>query len=208
MQNEVQDEAGRAIVRELLVNRLALAGLKPRRGVTVADQAKVTEHLVVSLSYMAAINLRTLAETVLAHAAQPGPGQGQWPSEVLVRAWAEALQARPFSQHPIISSWLRSVEGPMAVAGGYLVELLRWLQRHRRALTPGDLAQVKRQADEVQRSLVRIRERIEKGVPWPDDHELLSSWMRDYAEALQYVDEGNARRAARPAEGDANEVAA
>lgn len=197
MQDVTGDEAGRALVREVLVNRLTLAGLRPRRGMTVADQAKVNEHLVGALAYMSPVNLHTLSETILAHAAAPGPACGQWPAEVVMRMWAEALQARPFSQHPIISSWLRSIEGPLAVAGGYLVELLRWLRKYRRALTPGDLAQIKREASDMQRVLARIRERIDRGCPWPDDHDTLATWLRDEAEALQYVDEGNTRRAAR-----------
>lgn len=197
MQDSAEEEAGRAIVRDCLVNRLNQAGLRPRRGLTVADQAKVGESLVVNLAYMSAQNLATLSETILSAAAQPGPAMGHWPAEVLIRSWAEALQARPFSMHPIIASWLRSVEGPTALAGGYLVELLRWLRRNRRALFPADLAAIKRQANDMQGQLLRIRERIDCGRPWPDDRETLADWIRDEAEALQYVDDGNAGRAAR-----------
>lgn len=190
-------DAGRAVVREVLVNRLRDAGLRRAKGASEADHARTMDHLCDYLSYMSRDNLVTLAETVLIHATQPGAQAGVWPSEVLVRQWALALQAKPFSQHPIVASWLRSVEGPIAEAGGYLVELLRWLRRHRRALTPADLAQVKREAADMQASLSRVRERIAKGVPWPDDHDTLSAWLRDEHEARQYVDEGHGRRALR-----------
>lgn len=192
-------EEGRHAVRVHLVNRLRDAGLRPRKGVTEAMQAKIMDHLVDWLGYMAPANLQVLAESVLHHAAQPGPAQGYWPSEILVRAWAEALQPKPFDEHPIIASWLRSREGPMADAGGYLVELLRWLRRHRRPLTPADLAQVKREAADMQGRLVRVRERIAKGVPWPDDHDTLSRYMADLAQARQFVEAGQARRALRDA---------
>lgn len=190
-------EEGRHAVRVHLVNRLRDAGLRPRKGVTEAMQAKSLDHLVDWLAYMAPANLQVLAESVLHHAAQPGPAQGYWPSEILVRAWAEALQPKPFDEHPIIASWLRSREGPMADAGGYLVELLRWLRRHRRPLTPADLAQVKREAADMQGRLVRVRERIAKGVPWTDDHDTLSRYMADLAQARQFVEAGQARRLAQ-----------
>lgn len=202
-------ETGRAVVREVLVNRLRDAGLRRPKGLTEAAHAKTMDHLVDYLAYMARDNLVTLAETVLIHATAPGPGAGVWPSEVMVRQWALALQAKPFSQHPIIASWLRSREGPIADAGGYLVDLLRWLKRNRRALTPADLKSVKQSAADLQDRLVRVRERLDKGAPWPDDHDTLSSYLRDLDEARQYVDEGHARRAALAAEAAAgDEVAA
>lgn len=192
-------EEGRSAVRVLLVNRLRDAGLRPRKGVTEAMHSKQMDHLVEWLGYMAPDNLRTLAESILHHAAQPGPGQGIWPAEVLVRGWAEALQPKPFDEHPIIASWLRSREGPMADAGGYLVELLRWLRRHRRPLTPADMAVVRREASEMQGVLARVRERIAKGVPWADDHDTLSRYMADLHQARQFVQAGQDRRAAQDA---------
>lgn len=199
-------EAGRAVVREVLVNRLAAAGLKPRKGVTPAAHGKCMDHLVGHLAYMAPDNLVTLAETILTHASASGPDFGLWPSELTIRNWAEALQSKPFRLHPIVTSWLRSREGPAAVAGGYLVELMRWLRRHRRAVMPYDLGQIKAEAADNQRAMAAARERVAVGRPNPGDHDMLSAWQRDMAEALQYVDEGITRRAAGSANGQ--EVAA
>jgi len=201
-------EAGRAVVREVLVNRLNAAGLRPRKGCTAAAQAKIMDHLVQGLSYMTPDNLATLAESILIHAAQPGPDRGLWPREVLIRGWAQVLQSRPFRLHPIVASWLRSREGPVALAGGYLVPLLRWLKRHRRPLLVYDMTLVRQEAEELQKRLTDIRARLDQGYSWPGDHELMEAWARDHAEALQYVDEGSAARALKAAQAAQGEGAA
>lgn len=195
-------EPGRAVVRERLINRLRDAGLRRPRGMSEQQLVQQSDRLCDYLAYMAADNLDTLAETALIHATSPGAGAAAlvWPSEALIRQWALALQGKPFSQHPIVASWLRSREGPVALAGGYLVELLRWLRTHRRALTPYDLNEVRRAADDWQGRLIRIRLRLDAGTPWPDDAETLAAWLRDEAEALQYVDEGALRRQTQPQE--------
>lgn len=181
------------------MDRLKLAGLRPPRGVTGAQQDKVLGHLVDFLSYMARENLDVLAEAVLLHAADPKGSAGVWPAEFLIRQWALALQAKPFEQHPIVASWLRSREGPLAEAGGYLVELLVWLRKNKRALTVGDLNRIKTQAGEEQRRLARVRERIAKGVEWPEDRADLEAYLRALEQARQYVQEGADRRAAQGA---------
>ncbi len=203
------EEAGRAVVRALLVYRLTAAGLRPRRGLSAADHARSMDALVGHLAYMARDNVVTLAEIILTEAAKPG-ATGRWPSEVMVRQWAEALQKKPFRQHRIIRNWIASREGPVAEAGGYLVPLLRWLKRHQRAVMVHDLAQIRAEGADEQLRLAAMRQRISEGRPWPDDHARLEAWARDHAEALQYLDEGNLRRAAKAAgeEGDQGEVAA
>lgn len=197
VEDEESFEAGRAVVRDVLVNRLNAAGLRPRKGLTAAAHAKAMDHLVQWLAYMAHDNVATLAETILTHAAKPGPEMGAWPAEVLIRNWAEAMQARPFRLHPIVASWLRSREGPTAMAGGYLVELLRWLKRHRRPCMTFDLVAIKEAAADEQRRMAAIRDRVGAGGGGRDDHEALAAWQRDWAEAMQYVDEGNAGRMAK-----------
>jgi hypothetical protein len=182
------NEAGRAMVRGMLVDRLRCEGLRRPKGLSEADHAKNLEHLVDHLAYMAPDNLTALTEAILTHAATPGPGAGFWPVTVLIRQWAQALQPKPFSQHPIIASWLRSREGPVADGGGYLVELLRWLKAHRRALTPADLVRVKEDANNTQARMARARDRIARDMEWPEDRDTLATYQRDLQEARQYVD--------------------
>lgn len=198
-QEEEAFEAGRSVVRDVLVNRLTAAGLRPRKGVSPAAHAKTMDHLVTWLAYMAPDNVATLAESVLTHAAKTGPEFGCWPSEVTIRNWAEAMQPKPFRLHPIVASWLRSREGPTAMAGGYLVELLRWLKRHRRPCMTYDLTEIKEAAAHDQRRIAAIRDRIDADRAAAGDHEALAAWQRDWAEATQYVDEGNTGRAAKAA---------
>ena len=191
------EESGRAIVREVFVERLRLCRLRPHRGVTVAQQDKLLGHLVEFLSYMARDNLHVLAEAVLSHAADPKGSNGAWPADILIRQWALGLQAKPFEQHPIVASWLRSREGPLAEAGGYLVELLDFLLRNRRAVLVGDLNRIKAEAGENQRILARVRDRISKGIEWADDRKNLEAYLRKLERARQYVQEGQDRRAAQ-----------
>lgn len=198
-------EAGRAVVREVLVNRLEAAGLKPPKGVTPGAHAKVMEHLVRALAYMAPDNLDVLAESVLTQAAQPGPSQGRWVSEIVVRSWAEALQPRPLHQHPIIASWLRSREGPVAAAEGYLVPLYRWLRQHRRPCMKYDLLEVRREGAEMQSRIAAIRDRLRDGRDWDGDRAYLAAYLRDEAAALQWVEAGNQGRAEKAAAEDGKE---
>lgn len=195
------------MVREVLVNRLATAGLRPRKGVSAASHAKMMDHLVQWLAYMAPDNVVTLAESILTHAAKSGPDMGLWPTELLIRNWAEAMQPKPFRLHRIVASWLRSRRGPEAVAGGYIVHLLRWLKRHRRPVGTYDLTAIKEEAADDQRRIAVIRARIDAGRAATGDHDEMAAWQRDWAEAMQYVDEGNAGRIARAA-GQGDEVAA
>jgi hypothetical protein len=191
------EEAGRAAVRALLIGRLRDAGLNRDRGITEEKQVRMQEALIDHLAYMRADLLAVLAENALHHAVQVS--KGVWPSEYMVRQWAEALQPKPFSQHPIVASWLRSVEGPIALGGGYLVPLLRWLLRYKRPILDAELKAVRAEGQDLQGKLARIRERLDQGRPWPDDHEVLATYLRHEAMALQYVDAGNAGRAAKAA---------
>lgn len=192
---EMADMSGRARVRDLLIRRLDEAGLKPRKGPPGAH-ARTVAALVDHLAYMDPANLVTLADCALDAAAAPGPGQGFWPAELALRGWAQALQERPFGLHRIVTSWLASVEGPQAAAGGYLVELYRWLRAHRRPLLPGDKRAVMEQAAEGQRRRAVIRERIARGAASEDDRATLALYEVDARAARALVDGGRAAKGA------------
>jgi hypothetical protein len=126
---EVEAE-GRRAVREVLVTRLDGAGMMRRKGVTEAEHREWVGRLVDRLAYMSRANLAVLADHLLVLG--EGKLRAEWPREVTILGWAEGLQARPIEDAPIVQSWLRSVEGPVAVAGGFEVELLRFLRKARR----------------------------------------------------------------------------
>lgn len=191
-------EAGRALVRRLLIERLQNAGLVRARRQSEKALADSIAHLVATLDHMTAENLHTLADVVLDHAASAGAAKGQWPAEVLILSWAKALQPRPFEMQRIVTSWLASVEGPVAEAGGYLVQLYRFLRWYRRPPLAYDLAVTIRDAAREDNSrLTLIAHRIACGVAVAaDDLAWHEAYLRDEMQARSYVDQGRSRRAA------------
>lgn len=192
-----KDVAGRALVRECLVRRLAEAGLRRPRGTSAAQHDAMMERLVVRLAYMSRANLEQLAESVLDAAG--GPQRDICPSEVVIRNWAEGLQKRPWRDLPIVRSWLASVEGPKAEMGGYLVPLLRFLRAKAVPPTPWDMKRIMEQAAEDQRMQGLVQDRMARGVASADDLDWRAAQAADAALAREIVADGAAHRAARGA---------
>lgn len=193
-----EDKAGRAGVRGLLVARLRDAGLKPARGQTEAAVDAQADRLVDRLAYMWADNLETLADCILDQAVKPGPGQGRWPSEITILSMAEGLQKCPLGEKRIVRSWLASVEGPKAEAGGYLVTLYRWLRRHQRPVLKGDMTMtILPQAEEDASTLRRLRRWRDEGSASEEERRWLAAWEVDEAEARAIIDRARAEREAK-----------
>lgn len=182
-------KAGRDRVRDLLVERVQSAGVRPARGRTQADHDALMKRLVERLAYMDADNLMTLAEAIIEQAG----AAAHCPSEVAVLEWAEGLQARPFAEKRIVRSWLASREGPQAEAAGYLVELYRWLRQHGRPLMRWDMRQVRADAEENLRRAERLRGRDDLA---PEDRHWLEARLRDERAARAIVRDGADRREA------------
>lgn len=194
------DTAGRDAVRRLFVDRLETSGLQRGKAggkVMTEDQhAAMLKRLVDFLAYLDPASLEALAEEVLESAT--GPRKNQWPTELLVRQMAEGKERRPRELAPIVTSWLASIEGPKAEAGGYLVQLYRHLRKHRRPVLSYDLTQIKREAESDQSALMRIRERFDIGSAGAEDRAWLASWIEDEARARAIIDLARAQRAAKP----------
>lgn len=188
VQSDVQQD-GKAMVREKLIARLDQAGLVRKRGSSLADHEATMKRLVDHLAYMTPDNVEVLAESLID--AQVG---GIWPAEIVVRQWAQALQAAPVERPKIISSWLASVEGPKAELGGYLVELYRFLIRHKRPPLFGDLRQITDEAGENVRRLEIVQGRIDRGTVTDEDRQWHGRYMADRAAARAVVDGGRQRR--------------
>lgn len=191
VQNDVQQD-GKSVVREKLIARLDQAGLARKKGTSLADHDATMKRLVDHLAYMAPETVEVLAETLID--AQASIKSTVWPAEVLVRSWAHALQPAPVEQPKIISSWLASIEGPQAELGGYLVELYRFLRRHRRPVLPGDKRQILAEAEDNARRMEIVRGRIERGTAGNEDRQWHSRYMSDRAAAQAVVDGGRQRR--------------
>ncbi len=182
------ERAGRALVRQLLIERLDLACPKRRRGMSTAQHDEMSARLVARLAYMTPENLRTLAYSMVAAAKD-----GVWPAEGAVLFCATGLQPEPEDQHPIFCSWLASVEGPKAEAEGYLVELYGFLrsQRVRRAPSEWELRELREQAKDNARSLARIRASAE---PTAQERRELASYEAAERAARAIVAQGNRKR--------------
>lgn len=172
-------------VRGLLLARLDEAGLRRPRGATVEGWEAVRARLVRQLAYMDDENLKTLADLVLDHAG--GRRRDESPSEIVIRSLAHALQAPPFEERRIVRSWLASVEGPQAEAGGYLVELFRFLRRTGRPPLAFDMARLREEADENRRGVALIRERIDRGTAQAADRQWLSAYLADRDAARRLI---------------------
>jgi hypothetical protein len=159
------------------------------------------DRLVDHLSYLAPVNLDILADHMISHAADAtGPAKGCWPAEVLTRSWAHALQTMPPKRAPIVASWLRSVEGPTAEAGGYLVELYRHLIRHPVPVLAWTLTNIRGEAAENNRRIGLIQDRIERGTVQAADRAWLEAYRADEREARDLIDQGRILRQSKSAE--------
>lgn len=186
---------GKAMVRELLIGPLVALGLGRGR-VSAADHEARMRLLAAQLAYMSAENLMTLFEVVRDNAPN-----GVWPDVWVVQKWAAALQPRPAEQARVIGSWLSCIEGPKAEAGGYLVELYRFLVRVRRPPSEFDLRKLHDEAAENARQMELVEGRIERGTARDEDHRWRAQYREDQRAARAIVDAGRATREA--AEGQA-----
>ncbi|TMV86123.1 hypothetical protein FGG78_20130, partial [Thioclava sp. BHET1] len=87
---------GRERVRDLVVARLAEAGLRPARRQRPSAYEEMWKRLADHLAYMDSANLRTLADLLLDHA--EGKRRDECPAEVVIRNLAHALQRPPLEE--------------------------------------------------------------------------------------------------------------
>lgn len=194
---EPPEEPRRAAVRRLVLQRLDAAGMRRPRTLDEAGFAEMRRRLVAHLDYLPDAALVTLADLLIRMAG--GRDHNLWPDEATVRGRAEALLPAPVERAPIITSWLRSVEGPRAREGGYLTELYRALLRSPQPPGAYGTARIVAEAEENRRWRAHLRDRAAEGSASAADHAWLAAYAADEARALQLVDDGAAARAARAA---------
>jgi hypothetical protein len=176
-----QAQQGRDRVREIVIQRLKEAGVQRPKAMTVSDCDALYRRLVDDLSYMSAENLRVLVDLLLEEVA--GDPRRRLPPEVAIRHLARSLQAKPRTQAKIVTSWLRSIEGPKALAAGHGVELYRWLIQHGRPPGEYDMRQIRTRARDNDRHRKVIAENERAGRATPDE----LAWAERYAGDLQLV---------------------
>ena len=180
----------RARVKALLIEPMRLAGVRRARGFSVADHEAAMVRLCDRLAYMTAANLETLAETLI----DTAPG-GIWPGEQVVMSFARGLEKPPPAGNKIFNSWLASVEGPQAEAGGYLVELYRFLLRAHRPPFGNDEREIRSEAQANARRVELVRDRIARGTAGIEDRQWLQRYLADQQAARAIVEQGAQRRA-------------
>jgi hypothetical protein len=185
------EATGRQAVRDRLLLRCAEAGLGKPRGLTVEAFGRMQGRLVDRLDHMTPENLDTLAELVID---QAGAAKPLWPAEATVLFLAKALQPRPFGLSRIVTSWLASVEGPIAEAEGWVVELYRHLRT--RGTPPGkfDVVKLREEAQANRRAMALIQERQSRGSASQHDLDWAGAYERDRQAAAAIVAAGVARR--------------
>lgn len=177
----------------LMLDELGDRGLRPRRGQTGAALAEDLAQLVKALDHLTPENLLTLRDLILDAAG--GAKRDEWPSFVVIRNLALAMQPRPVEEHRIVRSWLASVEGPKAEAGGYLVPLYRFLRRVGRPPLPLDMRQIREQAQDGARRRAMIEERARADMAWAEDGPWLAEWRRDEEAARAIIAQARERAA-------------
>lgn len=190
------DASRRAKVRRCFIDPLTRDGLLPAKGMTQEDHRAFLDKLADRLGYLEEALLVTLAELTLGWA--EGPARNRWPGFVTI--WNEATRLRqpPDNERHIMTTWLASIEGPVAREAGYLVELHSWLRKHGCPPSPYAMAkEILPEAAENARTRARIKRDIDAGAARPSDVEWLNSYLRylGYCEGL--VAGGEAHRAGK-----------
>lgn len=183
----------------MLLERLDQAGLARRKGETIEAHRDYLARLANALAYMHPENLVTLAELVMAEA-PVHRGVAVWPSEAVVRHLAKSLQRPPLEEARIVTSWLASIEGPAAEAGGYAVELLGFLIERGRPPGEWDMRKIREEAEANHRQAAAIRRRIRDDVASAEDMAWLEARQRAGARVQSVIDGGKATRAAKAQE--------
>lgn len=185
----------RARVRALLFDRLDQAGMVRPRRQSAGDHDAMRARLCERLAYLDPVNLQTLAELIVQNAVDR-PRGAIW-SEAAILTEAKALQTPPPLEFPIVSSWLASIEGPPAIAGGFEVELGLHLARTGRPPLPYDLDKIKLQASDNARRATRVREQLGRGAADSDDRQWLEWYLRQQQRIRAIIDAGQDKRAAQ-----------
>lgn len=185
---------GRDNVRRLLWGRIDEAGLVRPRGQSVDDQAALRVRLCDRLSYMDPANLSTLAEIIIENAqGRATPRSTIW-GEAMIRTYGKALQHPPAMEFDIVRSWLASIEGPPAIAGGFDVELFRFLARRGVPPLAYDVHTIKSDAAAATHRITLVADRIRRNAADQVDRIWLEAYSRDRMRVGRIVADGQAKR--------------
>lgn len=198
--NAAPDAAGsapdlpkRARVRQFVIQPLQDAGMVRSPRMKASDHDALLDRMQDRLGYLPDGLLSALAEALIRLA--EGPLQHHWPAWATIWNTACRLMPPPDDESHIMTSWLASIEGPVARSGGYLVELHAFLRRHGRPPGSFEMSKIRTDAQDNQRRRARVEEWIAKGHPRQDDREWLDHYLRRLAHCEALVRGGEEKRA-------------
>ncbi len=167
-------KSSRALVRELLLEPLEHLGLARPRNLKVEQFNAMLDQFVKRFAYMRPDSLERLRLVVESNL--DGRNHDHWPAPAAVYKWARDIEPEPDVEPDLVVSWLRSVEGPIALEAGFVVELRGYLRRFRRPPSSIALDQIRARAEAnaTRRTLIREQENVgrasEEDLRWVDEY--------------------------------------
>lgn len=166
-------------IRELVFEPLEELGLTRPKDMKVDQWDKAQKSICKNLAYMdqeAMLRLKLFIKANL-----EGPNKNRWPSPAAIYKWAGDIQPDTREELDLVVSWLQSKEGPIAIDGGYIVELRNDLRKFRRPPDEYGLRAIKSRSEQNRYKIGLINER--KAVDKASDDEL--RWLDGYMRVLQ-----------------------
>lgn len=183
-------EGKRARVRRLLLDPLERDGFRKPAKISDDDFKKALGRLADALVYMSDQSLEVMYDMMRSKG--QGKGRDIWPPRASFYAIAEMVEPCPLEKVPSLRGWFRSNAGPVAVENDTLVEVLTYIQTHKKPpMSEGARKQIHHDARERRHFVEVARRRVADGTATKDERDKLSWLDARQAVALRFVEEGN-----------------
>ncbi len=172
-----KDMPGRTRVRTLLIEPLEAAGMKRGKRMTEDAHRERMGKLAERLAHMTPEGLEALRQVLARVSVERGVAA--WPSDLVIRAYAERIEAPPPPSDRLLTSYMRSAAGRAAWVRSPFeaAELARYLHRWRKPPT-GDAAWKSMQERAARRALdvAAAERRRAEGRAGEGDLQELAAW--------------------------------
>ncbi|WP_147112135.1 hypothetical protein [Tateyamaria sp. syn59] len=186
-------EGKRARVRRLLLDPLAQDGFRKPAKISDDDFKKALGRLADALAYMSDQSLEVMYDMMRSKG--QGKGRDVWPPRATFYAIAEMVEPCPLEKVPSLRGWFRSNAGPVAVETDTLIEVLAYIQTHKKPpMSEGARRQIHHDARERRRFVEAARRHVAEGTATKDERAKLSWLEARHTVALRFVEEGNEMR--------------
>jgi len=185
-------QAGKArVLRHLIVPLQDVMRLKRPKRVSEAQHLAGLGEMQARLAYLGEAELVALREAIVATLTEGAA----WPAPAVVIQMASAICRPPPDDSPMVRSYLGSVAGRDALAGGYHVELWRWLKdKGRPPMGEPDWRAIRAMAAEGARERARLAELRDRGVTLSSGEAArLDGHVRAEARVVALIEAGRAK---------------